>query len=87
VTRLRPETTYLVYASGEGFSHHLVSVLFSVFLIVELDLVALQLLLMGVGTLGAGEIDDEILLEEVAPRAPSEADDVGPVVRGADSEP
>ena len=45
--RLRPETTYLVYSTGEGFFFHLMSVLFSVFLIVELDLGPLQLLLMG----------------------------------------
>ena len=47
VRRLRPETTYLVYATGEGFAFHLMSVLFSVFLIVELRLGPLQLLLMG----------------------------------------
>ena len=45
--RLRPETTYLVYATGEGFAFRLMSVLFSVFLIVELRLGPLQLLLMG----------------------------------------
>lgn len=45
--RLRPETTYLVYSTGEGFFFHMMSVLFSVFLIVELDLGPLQLLLMG----------------------------------------
>ena len=45
--RLRPETTYLVYSTGEGFFFHLMSVLFSVFLIVELELGPLQLLLMG----------------------------------------
>jgi MFS transporter, DHA3 family, tetracycline resistance protein len=45
--RLRPETTYLVYSTGEGFFFHLMSVLFSVFLIVELGLGPLQLLLMG----------------------------------------
>ena len=47
VRRLRPETTYLVYATGEGFAFRLMSVLFSVFLIVELGLGPLQLLLMG----------------------------------------
>jgi len=45
--RLRPEITYLVYSTGEGFFFHLMSVLFSVFLIVELGLGPLQLLLMG----------------------------------------
>ena len=45
--RLRPETTFLVYSTGEGFFFHMMSVLFSVFLIVELDLGPLQLLLMG----------------------------------------
>ena len=45
--RLRPETTFLVYATGEGFAFRLMSVLFSVFLIVELGLGPLQLLLMG----------------------------------------
>ncbi len=45
--RLRAETTYLVYSIVEGFFFHLMSVLFSVFLIVELDLGPLQLLLMG----------------------------------------
>jgi len=47
VRRLRPETTFLVYATGEGFAFRLMSVLFSVFLIVELGLGPLQLLLMG----------------------------------------
>lgn len=45
--RLRPETTYLVYSTGEGFFFHMMSVLFSVFLIVELGLGPLQLLLIG----------------------------------------
>jgi DHA3 family tetracycline resistance protein-like MFS transporter len=47
VRRLRPETTYLAYSVGEGFLFHMMSVLFSVFLIVELGLGPLQLLLMG----------------------------------------
>jgi DHA3 family tetracycline resistance protein-like MFS transporter len=47
VRRLRPETTYLVYATGEGFAFRMMSVLFSVFLIVELGLGPLELLLMG----------------------------------------
>ena len=45
--RLRPETVYLVYSTGEGFFFHLMSVLFSVFLIVELELGPFQLLLLG----------------------------------------
>ena len=47
VRRLRPETVYLVYSTGEGFFFHLMSVLFSVFLIVELELGPFQLLLLG----------------------------------------
>ena len=47
VQRLRPEGVYLAYSASEGFAFHLMSVLFSVFLIVELGLGPLQLLLMG----------------------------------------
>ncbi len=71
MTRLRPETTYLVYATGEGFSHHLVSVLFSVFLIVELDLGPLQLLLMGTaleGTYLLFEVPTGIVADTVSRR-------------------
>ncbi|CAN5678038.1 tetracycline efflux MFS transporter TetA(P) [soil metagenome] len=45
--RLRPASVYLIYACGEGFFFHIMSVLFSVFLIIELGLGPLQLLLMG----------------------------------------
>jgi DHA3 family tetracycline resistance protein-like MFS transporter len=51
--RLRPETTYLVYSTVEGFVFHMMSVLFSVYLIVELELGPLQLLLMGTVLEGA----------------------------------
>lgn len=69
--RLRPETTYLVYAVGEGFSFHLLSVLFSVFLIVELDLGPLQLLLMGTvleGTYLLFEVPTGIVADTVSRR-------------------
>jgi len=53
VLRLRPETTYLAYSVGEGFFFHMMSVLFSVFLIVDLGFGPLQLLLMGTVLEGA----------------------------------
>jgi DHA3 family tetracycline resistance protein-like MFS transporter len=45
--RSRPATVYLIYSTVDGFAFHLMSVLFSVFLILELALDPLQLLLMG----------------------------------------
>ena len=45
--RLRPQATYLTYSVGEGFLFHMMSVLFSIFLIVDLELGPLQLVLMG----------------------------------------
>jgi MFS transporter, DHA3 family, tetracycline resistance protein len=71
VRRLRPEITYLVYSVGEGFSFHLLSVLFSVFLIVELDLGPLQLLLMGTvleGTYLLFEVPTGIVADTVSRR-------------------
>jgi MFS transporter, DHA3 family, tetracycline resistance protein len=53
VLRLRPGTTYLAYSVGEGFFFHMMSVLFSVFLIVDLGFGPLQLLLMGTVLEGA----------------------------------
>lgn len=45
--RPHPRTTYLIYVLADGFSFRLMGTIFSVFLIVDLDLNPLQLLLMG----------------------------------------
>ncbi len=45
--RPHPRTTYLIYVLGEGFAFRLMATIFSVFLVLELDLDPLQLLLMG----------------------------------------
>ncbi|MDH4112423.1 MAG: MFS transporter [Actinomycetota bacterium] len=69
--RLRPETVYLIYSVGEGFLFHLMSVLFSVFLIVELDLGPLQLLLMGTvleGTYLLFEVPTGVVADTVSRR-------------------
>ena len=51
--RLRPESTYLAYSLGEGFFFQMMSVLFSVFLILDLGFGPMQLLLMGTAVEGA----------------------------------
>ncbi len=68
---LRPESTYLAYSTGEGFFFHLMSVLFSIFLIVELDLGPLQLLLMGTvleGTYLLFEVPTGVVADTVSRR-------------------
>ena len=69
--RPRPQTIYLVYSTGEGFFFHLMSVLFSVYLIVELELGPLQLLLMGTvleGTYLLFEVPTGVVADTVSRR-------------------
>ena len=51
--RPHPRTTYLVYVLGEGFAFRLMGTIFSVFLVLDLDLNPLQLLLMGTALEGS----------------------------------
>jgi DHA3 family tetracycline resistance protein-like MFS transporter len=47
VRRPQARTTYLIYVLGEGFAFYLMSTIYSVFLVLVLDLNPLQLLLLG----------------------------------------
>ena len=76
--RPHPRTTYLVYVLGEGFAFRLMATIFSIFLVLELDLDPLQLLLMGTvleGTYLVFEIPTGVVADTVtnapAPPTPS----------------
>ena len=69
--RLRPQTIYLTYSVGEGLLFHMMSVLFSVFLIVDLGLGPLQLVLMGTaleGTYLLFEIPTGVVADTISRR-------------------
>ncbi len=69
--RLRPQVTYLTYSAGEGFLFHMMSVLFSIFLIVDLELGPLQLVLMGTvleGTYLLFEIPTGVVADTISRR-------------------
>ncbi|MET0799690.1 MAG: MFS transporter [Actinomycetota bacterium] len=69
--RLRPQATYLTYSVGEGFLFHMMSVLFSIFLIVDLELGPLQLVLMGTvleGTYLLFEIPTGVVADTISRR-------------------
>jgi MFS transporter, DHA3 family, tetracycline resistance protein len=71
VRRPHPRTTYLIYVLGDGFAFRLMATIFSVFLVLELDLDPLQLLLMGTvleGTYLVFEIPTGVIADTVSRR-------------------